>query len=139
MTNASAQLYHEAIKQLARAAHGAGRLQNADCHARADNPLCGDRIDIDVRREAGKIIEIGHKTRGCLLCEAAASAIGLRAPGRDQVDIVQAREELRKLLESDVPPAEIWPEFELFVPARGFPSRHNCLFLPFDALIEALT
>ena len=46
-----------------------------------DNPLCGDRVTLDLNLADGRVREVGHKVRGCLLCQAAAAAIGERAPG----------------------------------------------------------
>ena len=50
----SAELYQQAIKALAQAAHGTGRLPAASASAKLDNPLCGDRITLDVAVELGK-------------------------------------------------------------------------------------
>ena len=49
--------------------------------ARRDNPLCGDRVTIDVRLDdSGKIAEIAHQVRGCLLCQASAVGAAPRLP-----------------------------------------------------------
>ncbi|WP_439614285.1 iron-sulfur cluster assembly scaffold protein, partial [Reyranella sp.] len=66
----SDQLYQERIVALAKAKTGAGKLAESTKTARRDNPLCGDRVIIDVRLDGeGRIAEIGHQVRGCLLCQ----------------------------------------------------------------------
>ncbi len=45
----SDQLYQERIVALAKAKTGAGKLENPTKTARRDNPLCGDRVILDVQ------------------------------------------------------------------------------------------
>ena len=75
------QLYHQAILELAKQARQASRLEAPQASVTVDNPLCGDRVTLDLNLADGRVREVGHKVRGCLLCQAAAAAIGARAPG----------------------------------------------------------
>ena len=67
----SDELYQQRIVALAKSKTGAGKLAAPTKSARRDNPLCGDRVTIDVKLEDGRIVEIAHQVRGCLLCQAA--------------------------------------------------------------------
>lgn len=136
--NEAAALYQEAIKQMAQAAHGHGRLEAADGEAKLDNPLCGDRVRMQVVLDSGRIAAVAHETRGCLLCRAAAAAIGLRAAGQDAAGIAAASAGLENLLRQDAPAPADWPELGMFAPARAYPSRHRCILLPFRTLLAAL-
>lgn len=131
-------LYQDAIKEFARTAHGQGQMPAASGEAKLDNPLCGDRVRMQVAVTSGHIAAIAHETRGCLLCRAAASVIGLRAAGQDANGIEAVMHELESMLQegASVPPG--WPELSMFEPARGYPSRHRCVLLPFRALLAAL-
>lgn len=131
-------LYQEAIKQFARADHGHGQLANATGEARLDNPLCGDRVRMQVRVASGRVAAIAHETRGCLLCRAAAALIGARATGQDQAGIEAVVDALDGMLKSGAPAPSAWPELSMFEPARAYPSRHRCVLLPFQALRAAL-
>lgn len=135
----STALYQEALKTLAQAAHGAGRLEAADVHLRLDNPLCGDRIDLHLRCMDGRILALSHETKGCLLCRASASMLGLRASGCDAEEIGQVSAALEGLLtgQAEVPTA-LWPELLVFSPVAAHPSRHGCVTLPLRALSQAL-
>lgn len=134
------RLYHEAIVALARAAHGEGRLEGATASATVDNPLCGDRVTIDLVRDGSSVAEVGQRVRGCLLCEAAASAIGRRAPGCSGDELAAVSEWVRSMLAGTAAPEDApWPELALFAPVRDFRSRHVCVTLPFEALEKALT
>ena len=93
------QIYQEKIVALAKAKTGAGKLADPTKSARRDNPLCGDRVVIDVRLdESGRIAEIGHQVRGCLLCQASASALASVAVGRDAAGIAMVRHDAERAL-----------------------------------------
>lgn len=130
-------LYHETIKALARAGYGSGRLAAPDAVARLDNPLCGDRIDLDVCVTDGRIAAIGYEVKGCLLCRAAAAVVGLRAPGCNLFEIEAARAGLADFL-AGVGAAPSWEELLAFAPVCAHPSRHGCVKLPIEALWQAM-
>ena len=131
-------LYQDAIKQMAAAAHGEGQLASPGGEAKLDNPLCGDRVRMQVAVADGRIASIAHQTKGCLLCRAAASLVGLRAPGSDAAAITALGAALEQLLREGAPAPAAWPELAMFEPARAFPSRHKCVLLPLHALQAAL-
>ena len=131
-------LYQDAIKQFAQAAHGHGQLTAATGEAKLDNPLCGDRVRMQVAVASGHIDAIAHETNGCLLCRAAASVIGLQAVGQDEAGIEAAVAGLEGMLKNDAPVPVTWPELAMFVPARAYASRHRCVLLPFRALLAAM-
>ena len=134
-------LYQEAIKQFAGAAHGHGQLAAAMSgqigEAKLDNPLCGDRVRMQVAMTSGQIDAIAHETRGCLLCRAAAAVLGLRAPGQDEAGIEAAVAGLESLLQEGSATPAAWPELAMFAPARAYRGRHRCILLPFRALLAA--
>ena len=102
-----------------------------------DNPLCGDRVTLDVALgPPGRVARIGHVVRGCLLCEAAAVLIAERAPRRPTEEMLRAGTEVGAALRDGMPFP--WPELEMFAPVRGVRSRHRCVGLPFEALVAAL-
>lgn len=133
-------LYHQALVRLARAADGAGRLEGAAAAATVDNPLCGDRVTVEVRLEGGRVGALAHRVRGCLLCQASASLLGRAAPGRTPAEIREAQAALSALLRSGAPPpGGPFADLSLFTPVQAVPSRHRCALLPFEALARALS
>jgi nitrogen fixation NifU-like protein len=132
-------LYHQALVRLAREATGAGRLEAPQGSATLDNPLCGDRVTVEVCLRDGRIAALAHRVRGCVLCEAAASLLGRAAVGTTPGDIGEARARLSAMLQGGAPsPLGAWAEMSVFAPVSGVRSRHGCALLPFDALAEAL-
>jgi nitrogen fixation NifU-like protein len=135
----SDDLYHMRLVALARARDGAGRLDPPALAGEADNPLCGDRVRVTVRLTGDRIDALGHETRGCLLCEASAAAIGRRTTGGDVSSFRAVTDALRGWLKGEDPaPPRAWPELADFAPVRPVRSRHDCVMLPFEAVLDAL-
>jgi nitrogen fixation protein NifU and related proteins len=137
-------LYHQAILDLARQATGHGRLEAPQVSVKVDNPLCGDRVTLDLDLEGGRVSALGHQVRGCLLCQAAAAVIGARAPGQTATALHDNAERLRRLIVDGSIAADgaatdgLWPELVAFEPVHRHKSRHECVLLPFIALSRAL-
>jgi nitrogen fixation NifU-like protein len=132
-------LYHQAIVDLARQAAGATRLEAPQASATVDTPLCGDRVTIDLDLADGRVGAVGHKVRGCMLCQAAAVAIAARAPGTTPDELRTLAARLDQAIRKE--PAKLvglWPELQAFVPVHRHKSRHDCVLLPFKALLRAL-
>ena len=131
------QLYQDRIVALAKAKTGAGRLEAPTKSARRDNPLCGDRVTIDVKLDGqGRITEIAHQVRGCLLCPASASALSAVAVGRDAAGIAEVRHDAERALGRQA--GEAHEPFTAFVPVAAHKSRQECVLLPLEALKDAL-
>ncbi|MBX9944608.1 MAG: iron-sulfur cluster assembly scaffold protein [Reyranella sp.] len=133
----SDQLYQERIVALAKARTGAGKLTAPTGSARRDNPLCGDRVTIDVKVDGqGRIAEIAHQVRGCLLCQASASALAAAAVGRDAAGVAMLRQDAERAVGRQE--GEAAEPFAAFAPVRAHKSRQECVLLPFEALKDAL-
>ena len=129
-------LYQDRIVALAKAKTGAGKLANPTKSVRRDNPLCGDRVLLDVTLDGdGRITEIGHQVRGCLLCQASASALAAVAVGRDAAGVADLRLQAERALGRAE--GEAAAPYDAFAPVRAHKSRQDCVLLPLEALKDA--
>lgn len=133
----TAELYHSALVGKARSAFGKGRLDSPTASARVDNPLCGDRVTIDLHLEDGRITMVGHEVRGCLLCEAAAAVIAELAPGKNAAEARALAADITAMMKEGAPAT--LPALEIFTPVHHAKSRRDCVLLPFGALTKALS
>jgi len=133
----SDELYQARIVALAKSKSGSGKLEAPTRSARRDNPLCGDRVTIDIKLEGGKIAEIAHQVRGCLLCQASAAALSSIALGRDASGIAELRHDAERALGRQIGKAR--EPFDAFEPVAAHKSRQECVLLPFEALKDALS
>jgi nitrogen fixation NifU-like protein len=133
------EIYQTELLRLAARARAAGRLDAADRTARVDNPLCGDRVTVDLKLDPeGRIEAIGFEVKACMICQAAASVLGEHGPGHAAEEIAEVGREVAEMLKADHPPApEEIEEFRAFLPVRSHKSRHRCVLLPFEAIARA--
>lgn len=133
----SEDLYHKALLELA--ALPEARLEQADRSVTVDNPLCGDRVTLDVTTEDGRVAEVGREVRACLICQAAAAVLSRTAIGQSAEQIESAAQAVRDMLKTGAaPPEGDWAEMSSFQPVADYRSRHGCVLLPFDALKKAM-
>jgi len=134
----SDELYQDVIMTHARKPLHAGKLADADASATVDNPLCGDRVTVELKLSDHTVEKVGHVVRGCALCQASASMLSEAAIGLPPADVTTARDAIRAMLrEQASPPEGRWASFAAFIPARSAPSRHECVLLPFAAFERA--
>jgi len=138
----SSGLYEGGIKQLAAGQFAPQSLPDPDCRVSVDNPFCGDRVDLEINREAGTLTALALEVRGCMLCQAAANAVAQSAVGLSRAEIEYAANSLGAMLAGEqaahwTPSG--WGNLALFEPVARHKSRHGCVTLPFTALLKALS
>jgi nitrogen fixation NifU-like protein len=138
-------LYQEIILDHGRRPRNHRRLQQFDGAAEGDNPLCGDRISVQVRREAsGRLAEIGFQARGCAICIASGSLMSELCTGHTPAEVHALADAARTLAKTgSAPPAEGWlaEALDRLAPlsgVAGFPSRVKCATLAWHTLESAL-
>src|SRR3989344_7194104 len=68
-------IYTETILDHYQHPHHAGALAHPTVKASADNPLCGDKISLDLLIKNGAIADVGFMGTGCAISQAAASLL----------------------------------------------------------------
>lgn len=132
-------LYQAEILALAKDGRSIGRLENPTVSARADNPICGDRVTVDLTIAEGRITAVGAKVQGCALCQAAAAIIAAEATGAAADELENVQNAVAAYLAGTASQADLpWPRLATFAPVRAARSRHECVLLPFKAVVKAL-
>ena len=92
-------LYRDYVLDHYKRPRNFGRLEHPDVTAAEDNPLCGDRITIDLKIEDGKVAAVGFSGRGCAISQAAASMLTELIKGQtlEQVELLDQVELLEEL------------------------------------------
>ena len=80
-------MYREVILDHYKHPHNAGVLEHPDVSHEDNNPLCGDRIRIDLQIADGIITDARFQGRGCAISQASASILTdeLRGMSLDEV------------------------------------------------------
>lgn len=138
-------LYQEIILDHGRNPRNHRRLEAFDGAAEGDNPMCGDRIAVRVRRDAaGRLEEIGFQARGCAICIASGSLMSELCQGHAPDEVAALADAARALAKSGTaPPADGWLAEALgrLAPLSGvsaFPSRVKCATLAWHTLEAAM-
>lgn len=131
----AAALYSDAV--VALAARKPERLAAPIVSAQRNNPLCGDRVTVDLQVAEGVVQAVGGAVRGCALCCASLAALMDDLPGRALTDLPGRIETVRQALVATaiVPEDPLAPLLDKPVPR----PRHRCVLLPWDALTDALS
>src|ERR671926_1757808 len=68
-------MYREIILEHYKHPHNAGTLERPDISHEEYNPLCGDRVRIDLQVESGIITDVRFQGRGWAISQASASLL----------------------------------------------------------------
>lgn len=131
-------LYRKELLRLAADAHGAGRLAHADTTGLAHNPVCGDKVVIDLALANGRVTDIRQETKACVLTQASAAILGKNLKGLARPDVEALRDVLAAMLGANGPvPERPFEDYAVFDAALAYPSRHVCVLLPLAAALAA--
>ncbi len=138
-------LYQDVILDHGRHPRHGHRLAAFDASAKGDNPMCGDRVEVFVRRAPdGAIAETGFEARGCAISIASADLMAETVAGKRPEDARALFAAFRDLVRTGTCPAcdaTLADPLERLAPLAGvheYPSRVKCATLPWHALIAAL-
>src|SRR3954447_18444132 len=115
-------LYRDYILEHYRRPHNFGVLDDPSASVEGSNPLCGDRITLQLGVRDGVLNEIAFTGRGCAISQASASLLTDEIKGKPLADVDGFRaDDLLDLLGTEISPA-----------------RLKCAMLSHDTLRKAL-
>lgn len=80
-------LYRELILDHYQHPHNHGEIQNADITYEDSNPLCGDKIRIDIKLKDNVVQDVKFNGKGCAVSQASASMLTDELIGKSLDDI----------------------------------------------------
>ncbi len=132
-------LYQDPIIEWSKKTEHATHLEKADCKSTVTNPLCGDRVSVELMVKHNTIQYMAYQVRGCILCKASSAHLASLAQGLTLDEIKKMREDFDKALNKPhLEQADFPGSHSIFFPVRSHKGRHSCVLLPYDAVIEAL-
>jgi len=140
-------LYGEVILDHNRRPRNFGRLPGASHSAAGYNPLCGDRVEVYLRVEQGRIEEIAFEGVGCAISTASASMMTEALRGKSLEETRRLFEDFHSLV-TGAPPgggaddarggAPELGKLAAFAGVGEYPMRVKCATLAWHALQSAL-
>jgi nitrogen fixation NifU-like protein len=135
-------LYREIILDHYRNPRHHQAVDPADRVIEANNPLCGDEIDLSYRLDNGTVAAIGFMGRGCSISQASASMLCEAVTGMSVEGAAALAERFRTMLTGDGSSASETDDIgdlEALRGVRAYPVRVKCATLVWNALLEGLT
>jgi len=115
-------LYRDYILEHYRRPHNFGTIDDATASYEGANPLCGDRITLQVRVRDGVVDEVAFTGRGCAISQASASLLTDEVKGKPVTSAAaMSPSDVLDLLGIEISPA-----------------RMKCALLSLDTLQHAL-
>ena len=101
-------LYRDYILEHYRRPHNFGPIEGATASHEGANPLCGDRITLQLRVLGGKVDGVGFTGRGCAISQASASLLTDEIKGKPVEHAAElAQQDVLDLLGIDISPARM--------------------------------
>jgi nitrogen fixation protein NifU and related proteins len=133
-------LYQQVIVDHQRKPRNFRRLERPVASAEGFNPLCGDRVSVELALEDDVIRDIAFQGAGCAISVASASMMTEALKGRSVAEAQAAFDRFHAMLTGaeETEAAAALGKLQVFAGVREFPSRIKCATLPWHALRAAL-
>ena len=132
------ELYQEVILDHTRRPRNFGRLAAANRRASGDNPLCGDRLDLELEVRDGRIQDVAFQGAGCAISTASASLMTEAVKGRPLAEVEALAERFHTLMTGEGPAGEELGKLAALSGVRAYPMRVKCATLAWHTLRAAL-
>ncbi len=134
-------LYQQTILDHTRKPRNKHEMPNATSTADGHNRLCGDKIRLFLKLNAGVIEDISFTGNGCAISTASASMMTEALKGKTLADAQPLFELFHTMLTSPLdqePDLEALNKLAVFSGVREFPVRVKCATLPWHTLQAAI-
>jgi len=136
-----ADLYQQIIIEHNRSPRNFKRVEDANRTGSGHNPLCGDRIELFVKVEDGKIADVGFQGSGCAISQASASLMTGAVKGKTVAEAEEMFKAFHAMVTTDpasTPDTASLGKLAALAGVRQYPSRVKCANLSWHTLHAAL-
>lgn len=132
------ELYQEIILDHSKRPRNRGHLENATAAAEGFNPLCGDKLTLELKLDGDVIQDARFVGSGCAISTASASLMTEVLKGRTKQEAEKLFSRFHQLLTSDSADGADLGKLAVFSGVREFPARVKCATLAWHTLKAAL-
>jgi nitrogen fixation NifU-like protein len=132
-------VYRQLVLDHSKQPRNRGGLATANRHALGFNPLCGDKLTVQLEECEGVIRDIAFDGVGCAISVASASMMTTALLGRSVADARSAIAEVEAMLTGSATPSlSFLKDLSALENVRDYPSRVKCATLAWRTLEGAL-
>ena len=130
------ELYQQVILDHNKSPRNFGKLDDPDVHVEANNPLCGDRLAMDLVLRDGLVEDVRFSGRGCAISQASASMLTEQLTGKSREAAEEKIEAFLEMMRTEE--KEELGELAALKGVVQTPNRIRCATLAWDAMRRAL-
>ena len=140
------ELYQEVILDHGKNPRNFRQLEDANCEAQGNNPLCGDRLTVYLKVDEDRLIcDAAFEGRGCAISMASASMMTQIVCGKTVSQVQYLFDKFHKLCTGEI---EEFPQDEfaddvdklrVMSGVRQFPMRVKCATLGWHTMNAAVS
>lgn len=132
-------LYQQLVLEHAKSPRNRGRLEGDDIYrAEGHNPLCGDKVRVDLAVENDRIGRVAFESEGCAISTASASLMTDLISGKTTDEARAVFEAFRSLVTGESRPGDTPESIEMLAGVSRFPMRIKCATLAWHTMLRAL-
>ena len=133
-----AELYRDVIVDHNRSPRNRGTLPAATHRADGDNPLCGDRLRLELDIAGDVIRDLRFEGSGCAISTASASLMSAAVKGRTRAEAAELFGAVHGMLTGGPVDSARLGKLAALGGVRAFPARVKCASLAWHTLNAAL-
>lgn len=133
-------LYQDIILDHQKDPRHFGKLEEPDMQAEGFNPMCGDRVSVQVKLDDDHKMVVGQafSGEGCSICMASASMMTEELEGASVEHTLAQIKNFREVMQGLKPETSLDGDLEALVGVKKFPVRIKCALLPWTTLKSAI-
>lgn len=136
------QLYRSVIMDHYKNPKNKGLLNGEDYHVvHFNNPSCGDDINVEIKVEDNKVVDIRHDGHGCSICCSSASVMSETLKDKNLDEANEIINEFYTMITGEPVNEEMEEklgEAIVYTGVSQFPARIKCATLSWKAIEKAI-
>ncbi len=110
-------------------------------HVHFNNPSCGDDINVELKVEDNKVVDIRHDGHGCSICCSSASVMSETLKDKELTEANEIIQEFYTMIKGEEVSLEMEEKLGEAIAYTGvsqFPARIKCATLSWKAIEKAI-
>lgn len=139
MSDELSELYQEVILDHNRNPRNVGTLEHPDRSAEGFNPLCGDKLTLQIKLDGDRIAEVRFVGTGCAISQASTSVMTTAVKGKTEAEVQDIFARFQRVVtgQARADDLDALGELAAMSGVSEFPSRVKCATLGWHTLTAA--
>ncbi len=132
------ELYRQVIMDHYKIPRNRGTLDGEAVSVQLNNPTCGDRIELQMMIEDGKVTQARFEGEGCSISMSSASMMTDAIKGKSLEDALKLAEDFSQMMQGQEYDEFEYEDIEALSGVTKFPARIKCATLAWNAMRKGI-